>query len=148
MLQSDASQTPTISEELSSDSDDEVDIDALLRAAEAALAKNRPKAVKPPGKAEKVRAALINKQDGVHKLNPDVLLAQNTKQATAMADEKVSNALDCVACESSNEMMTTVYCSKFHESVLVSACSANHIFVIVTLIIVSSCDSHVLPMIY
>lgn len=89
--------TPTISEELSSDTEDDVDIDALLFAAEVSLSQKAPEPSisqqqqkqLQTGYTQGYKSTLIKKQDGVYRLDPKVLLAQNARQASAISAEKV-----------------------------------------------------------
>lgn len=96
-----------VSEELSSDSDAEMDIDALLSAATTALADNKQKPAKMSDVKQLPRSSLIRKQGGVAKLNPDVLNAQTSKQTLAQKTEKVSDSRSELRDE--GDMMTTFY---------------------------------------
>ncbi|CCG82379.1 rRNA-processing protein fcf2 [Taphrina deformans PYCC 5710] len=70
------------------ESDDEMDVDALLDAASTALAKNKPHTNKPKVNNTSATGSLITRRDGVAKLNREVLMSQTSRQADAQASEK------------------------------------------------------------
>lgn len=69
------------------------DIDALLDAATAALSGKDKTAIKPASISSVQKSGLISTTGGVAKLNPDVLIKQNEKQADVQQREKVGICL-------------------------------------------------------